>query len=44
MEADFLEYASECVVIHILVDNLGGVRIAETFQRLLHVIPLELDA
>ena len=44
MQADFLEDAPEGVVVHILVDDLGRVRIAEALQRFLHVVPLEFDA
>ena len=44
MQADFLEYAPEGVIVHVLIDDLRGVRIAEAFQRFLHVVPLEFDA
>jgi len=44
MQADFLEYAPEGVVVHILIDDFRGVRITEAFQRFFHVVPLEFDA
>jgi hypothetical protein len=43
MLAILFEYTAKRVIIHVLIDKLGGVRIAETSQALLHKVPLKLN-
>jgi hypothetical protein len=43
MQALPFENASESMIINIFIDNLRGIRISESLERLLHVVPLQFD-